>query len=59
MGGLKATLDAFQRSRVGLFLKKFGGDEGTKLAALLAWGTLSTLLPLLRGRSVPEPERSG
>ena len=49
MEGLKQRLDAFQRSRIGLFLKKFNDDQSTNLAALLAWGTLSTLLPLLLG----------
>jgi membrane protein len=49
MNTLKEKLAAFQRSRVGLFLKKFGDDQATNLASLLAWGTLSTLLPLLLG----------
>jgi membrane protein len=46
---IKAKLEAFQGSKVGLFLKKFTDDQATNLAALLAWGTLSTLLPLLLG----------
>jgi membrane protein len=49
MDALKTKLEAFQRSRLGLFVKKFGDDQATNLAALLAWGTLSTLLPLLLG----------
>src|SRR5260370_4585138 len=49
VNSLKAKLDAFQRSRVGLFLKKVVDDEAPNLAALLAWGTLSALLPLLLG----------
>ncbi len=46
---LKAKLAAFQESRLGQFLKKFNDDQATNLAALLAWGTLSTMLPLLLG----------
>src|SRR5919197_2317843 len=49
MDALKTKLERFQRSRLGLFLKKFNDDQATNLAALLAWGTLSTLLPLLLG----------
>src|SRR3981189_2356045 len=49
VNSLKAKLDAFQRSRVGLFLKKVMDDQAPNLAALLAWGTLSTLLPLMLG----------
>jgi membrane protein len=49
MNSLKAKLDAFQRSRVGLFLKKVMDDQAPNLAALLAWGTLSALLPLILG----------
>ena len=46
---MKARLDAFQRSRVGLFVKKVMDDQAPNLAALLAWGTLSALLPLILG----------
>jgi membrane protein len=46
---LKARLAAFQRSRVGLFVKKVLDDQAPNLAALLAWGTLSAILPLLLG----------
>ena len=49
MGTLKARLEAFQRSRAGMFIKKVLDDQAPNLAALLAWGTLSTLLPLLLG----------
>ncbi|MDQ3810235.1 MAG: YihY/virulence factor BrkB family protein [Chloroflexota bacterium] len=49
MDSLKATLKAFQRSRLGLFLTKLMNDEAPNLAALLAWGTLVTLLPLMLG----------
>jgi len=49
MESLKAKLEAFQRSRVGLFIKKVMDDRAPNLAALLAWGTLSTMLPLLLG----------
>jgi membrane protein len=49
MNSLKARLDAFQRSRVGLFVKKVLDDQAPNLAALLAWGTLSAILPLLLG----------
>src|SRR5207253_2741096 len=46
---LKKHLEAFQRSRAGLFVKKLLDDQAPNLAALLAWGTLSALLPLLLG----------
>ena len=46
---LKARLEAFQRSRAGLFVKKVLDDQAPNLAALLAWGTLSAILPLLLG----------
>jgi membrane protein len=49
MGTLKARFEALQRSRVGMFGKKLLDDQAPNLAALLAWGTLSTLLPLLLG----------
>ena len=49
MNALKARLEAFRRSRPGQFLQKFQDDQATNLAALLAWGTLSALLPLLLG----------
>jgi membrane protein len=46
---LKAVVAAFQRSGVGLFVKKVLNDQLPNLAALLAWGTLSAILPLLLG----------
>jgi membrane protein len=49
MESLTAKLEAFQRSRAGLFVKKVMDDQAPNLAALLAWGTLSTMLPLLLG----------
>lgn len=49
MGAIKQRLAAFQESRPGLFVKKVSDDQATNLGALLAWGTLSTLLPLLLG----------
>ncbi|HEY1294258.1 MAG TPA: YihY/virulence factor BrkB family protein [Chloroflexota bacterium] len=49
MNSLKARLEAFQRSRAGLFIKKVLDDQTPNLGALLAWGTLSTILPLLLG----------
>ncbi|HEY3060564.1 MAG TPA: YihY/virulence factor BrkB family protein [Chloroflexota bacterium] len=49
MNALKARLEAFQNSRLGLFLQQVMNDQAPNLAALLAWGTLSTLLPLMLG----------
>ncbi|HEX9116776.1 MAG TPA: YhjD/YihY/BrkB family envelope integrity protein, partial [Anaerolineae bacterium] len=49
MNSLKAGAMTFQRSRPGLFVKKVMDDQAANLAALLAWGTLSALLPLLLG----------
>ncbi len=49
MNTLKAMLAAFQRSRLGRFVKKVLDDQMPNLAALLAWGTLSAILPLLLG----------
>jgi uncharacterized BrkB/YihY/UPF0761 family membrane protein len=49
MHSLKATADAFQRSRVGRFVKKIMDDRAPNLAAILAWGTLSAILPLILG----------
>ena len=49
MNSLKARLEAFQRSRAGLFIKKVLDDQVPNLGALLAWGTLSAMLPLLLG----------
>jgi membrane protein len=49
MNALKARLDAFKQSRFGQFLEKVQNDQVTDLAALLAWGTLSAVLPLILG----------
>jgi membrane protein len=49
MNSLKARLAAFQRSRPGQFFQKVLADQMPNLAALLAWGTLSAILPLLLG----------
>jgi len=49
MKSLQTRLDAFQRSRAGLFVKKLLDDQAPNLASLLAWGTLSALLPLILG----------
>ncbi len=49
MDSLKAKLEAFQHSRVGLFVQKVMDDQAPNLAALLAWGTLSAILPLILG----------
>jgi membrane protein len=63
MNALKAKLEAFQRSKVGQFVKKVQDDQVPNLASLLAWGTLSALLPLvlgilaLTGLVIRDPER--
>jgi membrane protein len=49
MNSLKARLEAFQRSRAGLFVKKLLDDQVPNLGTLLAWGTLTAMLPLLLG----------
>lgn len=49
MDSVKAKLAAFQSSKPGQFLQKFNDDQATNLASILAWGTLSTMLPLLLG----------
>jgi membrane protein len=49
MNSLKARVEAFQRSRLGLFVKKIMDDQAPNLAALLAWGTMTALLPLILG----------
>lgn len=46
---LKGKLETIQQSRAGQFFKKISDDELTNLAALIAWNTLSTILPLLLG----------
>jgi membrane protein len=49
MNSLKARAEAVQRSPPGLFVKKLLDDQAPNLAALVAWGTLSAILPLLLG----------
>jgi membrane protein len=49
MAQLRATIETFQRSRTGQFVKKVMDDQAPNLASLLAWGTLSALLPLMLG----------
>src|SRR5262245_51498353 len=49
MDAMKSRLEALQRTGVGRFVKKVLDDQSPNLAALLAWGTLSTLLPLMLG----------
>src|SRR5260370_3974381 len=49
MESLKARVEAFQRARAGLFVKKIMDDQAPNLAALLAWGSLSAIWPLIRG----------
>jgi membrane protein len=46
---LKARFEAFQRTAVGRFVKKLTDDQAPNLAALIAWGTLSAILPMLLG----------
>ena len=46
---MRDKLAAFQRSRLGQFVKKVNDDRVSNLAILLAWGTLNTLLPLFLG----------
>jgi membrane protein len=49
MNSLKGRLEALQHSGAGLFAKKVLEDQTPNLGALIAWGTLSTMLPLLLG----------
>src|SRR5437870_5998541 len=49
MKTLHAKLEAFKRSRAGMFVTKLMDDQAPNLASLLAWGTLSALLPLILG----------
>jgi membrane protein len=46
---VRERLAALQRSPVGRFVAKFMDDRGTDLAMLVAWGTLSTVFPVLLG----------
>jgi membrane protein len=49
MPSVKAKAEALQHSGAGRFFKKVMDDQAPNLAALLAWGTLSALLPLILG----------
>jgi membrane protein len=49
MKSLQAKLEAFKRSRAGMFVTKLMDDQAPNLASLLAWSTLSALLPLILG----------
>src|SRR5437764_14827803 len=46
---MATRLTRLRSSRPGQFFSKLLHDEAPNLAALLAWGMLSTLLPLLLG----------
>lgn len=46
---MRGTLAALRRSGVARFAAKFRADEGLDLATLIAWGTLSTVFPVLLG----------
>jgi membrane protein len=46
---MRDNVAAFQQSPAARFTKKLGEDRVGDLAALLAWGTLNTLFPLLLG----------
>jgi len=49
MKSLRARFEAFQRSGLGLFVEKIMDDQAPNLASLLAWSTLSAILPLILG----------
>jgi membrane protein len=49
MKSLQARFAAFQRSPAGLFVKKLMDDQAPNLASLLAWSSLSAILPLILG----------
>ena len=49
MDSLKARLAAVQHTGAGRFGKKVMDDQVPNLASLLAWGTLSAMLPLVLG----------
>jgi membrane protein len=46
---VKERLERLQRSGIGQFVKKLMDDQAPNLASLLAWGTLTALLPLILG----------
>ena len=49
MHSLRAKLEAFKRSPAGLFVQKLMADQAPNLASLLAWSSLSAILPLILG----------
>jgi membrane protein len=49
MDSLKVRFEAFQRTGLGRFINKLSEDQAPNLAALIAWGTLSAILPMLLG----------
>ena len=53
MNSLRARFQAFQRSfqrsTAGLFVQKLTDDQAPNLASLLAWSSLSAILPLILG----------
>lgn len=61
---MRDTMTALQQSTVGQFAQKFLADRGVDLAMLIAWGTLSTIFPVLLGIAavagglLRDPERS-
>ena len=61
---MRDTLAALRQSPVGPFAQKFLDDRGIDLAMLIAWGTLSTIFPVLLGITavagvlLQDPERS-
>ncbi|MDQ6671834.1 MAG: YihY/virulence factor BrkB family protein [Chloroflexota bacterium] len=61
---MRDRLAALQQSSVGRFAQKFLEDRGIDLAMLIAWGTLSTIFPVLLGITgvagvlLQDPERS-
>ncbi|MBV9324698.1 MAG: YihY/virulence factor BrkB family protein [Chloroflexi bacterium] len=46
---VRERLAALQRSAIGGYVAKFFADRGMDLAMLVAWGTLSTVFPVLLG----------
>ncbi len=61
---MRGKLAALRQSGLGRFAAKFLADEGMDLATLIAWGTLSTIFPVLLGITamagvlLRDPERS-
>ncbi|MGI9149593.1 MAG: YihY/virulence factor BrkB family protein [Chloroflexota bacterium] len=61
---MRERIAAAQHSKVGQFAQKILDDRGVDLAMLIAWGTLSTVFPVLLGVTavagvlLQDPERS-